>query len=261
MRQILLLLAIVLIGQCQDFHNFVYKDGVMKYNKDQGLKSFGDFTMTYGFRSNNTVAQGMTSTKVPFYMVFEMTSFYVRGDKVTVTGECKKGAWNGKAIETMTGGFMATGTWEKMTFNGTCASEDKTAILLLTSEGVGDTCNAYGPLDASPRAAYLEGSTSAKFNAGSVLNFALFGYPYFEVLKNCRPYLRGFGTIVNETKPGYLIVGKDGAHCAMVDKEGDKFIHMNPVKKAVTINPITMLKDFFKNGYIIREYDCHSKFH
>ena len=52
----------------------------------------------------------------------------------------------------------------------------------------------------------------------------------------------------DKAAPGMIIVGKDGKNCAIIDNEGDKFIHSNPIKKVVTETPLVMVNQFFTNG-------------
>ncbi|MDR3548385.1 MAG: hypothetical protein P4M11_09010 [Candidatus Pacebacteria bacterium] len=62
---------------------------------------------------------------------------------------------------------------------------------------------------------------------------------------------------VSQIKPGFLIIGEDGKHCAVVDKEGDKFVHVNPNTKKVALTPLSRIGEFFKDGYIVKDYsDC-----
>jgi len=272
MRNLLLVIAVLLaIGNTlarlgAEMHTFAYKDGNLKSNNEEvDHKIFGDMTIEWAKNGMNfSLAQGITEegTKIPFYFDFRVTNFANDSGQLTVQGTCHDAAWGRKVIKAAQGDFTATGTWESMNFKGNCTDPAKvTASASATSyvfnfNAVKYPHNRFCPDDAAARAIYLIGEPRSNYLPSQVLSYAIFGYPYISVLNTCAVYLRTFGVITNETKPGYVIIGKDGIHCAIIDKEADHFIHSNPLTKLVTLHPLSLLSQFFRAGWVIKSFAC-----
>eukprot|EP01022_Parablepharisma_sp_SALTPOND_P027584 TRINITY_DN66_c0_g1_i2.p1 TRINITY_DN66_c0_g1~~TRINITY_DN66_c0_g1_i2.p1 ORF type:complete len:272 (-),score=24.86 TRINITY_DN66_c0_g1_i2:115-930(-) len=258
MSKILFVLLVCLAVVSCDNHYFTYADGKMKRNDESETKIFGSMAVVTGPRHNYVEIDGMYqgSKHMPFALVFDIQSSTQQGDQITITGNCEKGAWDGESIDTLKGEYKITGTWDKAVFEGNCMNSDSTLAFGVNLEATKYDCEVYKAEDAAARAQYLIGESKDHFLAAHVLNFAYYDYPYINVLRSCRYYLVHFGEDTTEEKPGYAIISKDGRHCAIIDKEGDKFIHTHPIKKQVEATPMSMLKNFFRSGYVIRTVPC-----
>ncbi len=243
-----------------DDHYFTYPDGKLKVGSESETKIFGSLSVVTGPRHNYAEIDGMYvgAKHMPFALTFEVQSVTQgENDQVTVTGTCDKVAWDGKPAAAIEGTLKITGTWEKAILEATCTDPESKTAYVVKLDATNYECEVYKAEDAAVRAQFLVGEKKEHFPAVQVLNFAYYDYPYLNVLKACRFYLNHFGEVATELKPGYAIVAKDGTHCAVLDKEGDKFIHTHPVKQEVMATPTSMLKDFFRSGYIIKSVPCN----
>ena len=155
----------------------------------------------------------------------------------------------------VSGKIKITGTWERVAYIGWCYSEKSKSNYTLLGTGEYAKCKFYSTDEGAKRAQTLIGQHSDMYSAVNVLNYATIGYPYVASINNCKWYMDNVPDASNP-KPGYVIVGKDAAHCAVIDKEGDKFIHTNPVTKTVSTTSMSMIKNYFKNGYVFKDYNC-----
>ena len=255
--KIWVLVLLVTMSLCDDIHYFHY-GGSMSVNNDNGV-IFGRYMFEPKNPHNMTYIAGMyvkNGVHTPFEFAAQATSFVKKEDgSFIITATCVEGRWAQKAIPKLHGTAMITGTWEKAIYN--CSCQDATGATKYTAVANGEKspCAFYNMTEAATRAQYLVGLKSDDYGPAHVLNHAVYGYPYITAY-NCKYYHDSFGKITKDAKAGVVIVGNDSAHCAIIDKEGDKFIQSNPVKKEVTINPLTMLKDYFKKGYVYKEYKC-----
>lgn len=252
-------LAILLLGiYCDEFHYFMYTAGTITIDKKDFEPIEGVVEVILLKQVNLTVIAGMnvnSGVHVPFTFVAENTNVVVQGDNVEVISKLIEGEMGSKKLDKITGEFRVKGTWKEAQFEMTATSEGPKASIHLKAQGKTSQCQYYIPTEAARRAAILIGEKAEKYLAVNVLNYAIWAFPYITHVKSCQWYLDKFPT-TTETKPGFVVVGKDGKHCGIINKEGDQFIHSNPVKKEVTSNPLTMLKNFFPEGYVIKAYKC-----
>eukprot|EP01022_Parablepharisma_sp_SALTPOND_P034809 TRINITY_DN93083_c0_g1_i1.p1 TRINITY_DN93083_c0_g1~~TRINITY_DN93083_c0_g1_i1.p1 ORF type:complete len:274 (+),score=24.71 TRINITY_DN93083_c0_g1_i1:119-940(+) len=260
---LLLLLLLVIAISCEEHHHFVYEKGTMKFNSESYF-AFGDIAIEWRDkdRLNFTTINGMYEgpKHVPFALVFDTTSFKKYGEVVAIKGICTKGAWDDKWIPTMEGSFEVTGTWTEISFSAVCVDTNTQMKFEVKVKASKYDCDIFKAKDAGKRARYLLGEPMERFMPAAVPSFAYYNYPYIGLLKDCELYLTQFGKVVNEIKPGYVIVGKEGKHCAIVDNEGDQFIHSNPIKKVVTSHPLVMLNEFFRNGWVVKMRPCRYQY-
>ena len=257
LRGVLIVLACAVLIQCES-HFFIYKGGKLVRGKEEPTEIFGRVNVVTNVPRSYVELNGMYmgARHSPFFFGLAVGEFVEDGDKILISGACEKAGWDGKVIDPVSGTYKITGTWSKATLVSDCTDPEENVNFKVNLEGTSSECEIYTPLDAASRAHYLIGELKEHFLAYQVLNFAYYDYPYLAVMKNCRYYLNNVGTVTTEMNPGYIIVAKDGMHCAVIDKEGDKFIHMNPAKQMVMDTPITMIKDFFKSGYVIKKPPC-----
>ena len=254
----ILLLSLVFAAKCDDYY-FVYSAGTLQYGNEIAQKIFGRLTVVIGPRHKYTELTGMYvgGKHIPFAFAFDVEKSTIDGDKIYAEGPCTFAAWDAKKTHSVSGGHMVYGAVSEVGFEATCNDLESKTNYVIKLEGLHYDCEVFKAGDAAVRAQFLLGESRDHYLPAQVLNFAYYDYPYLSVLPDCKFYLNMFGAVGDETKPGYAIVGKDGAHCAVVDKEGDKFIHMNPVKNVVTTQPLTMIKEFFKAGWVIKKVPCN----
>jgi len=251
----LFLALLALAVFCEEFHYFHYKEGQIIVDKEKPVKSTGPIFVEFLKTINITSIAGMHvsgTVYTPWAFGAKIISYKKEGENFQVIANCTEGAWGLKSMK-LIGQIRVSGQWLKnANFQGWCADLATKKNYTVQAEGVYSKSPLYNPPEAAVRAQLLVGQTAENYQPVHVLNFAAIGYPYVNMIKNCTFYLQFKNA--TEAKPGYFIVGNDGAHCAIVDKEGDKFIQSNPAKKLVTLNPVSMIKDFFKNGYNYKVY-------
>ncbi len=111
-------------------------------------------------------------------------------------------------------------------------------------------CYRFSPVQGGALAQKLLGTKGLP--ASSVLMYATEG--------TADTYARCSGDVkfkeANSAAPGFLIVGKNGKHCAVLDKEGNKFVQVDPASKVVVLTPVTYIDKYFPGGYTLRDYSC-----
>ena len=240
----------------EEFHYFHYKEGHIIVDKEKPVKTTGPIFLEFLNTMNITSIAGMHSqgnTYTPFEFAGKVVSFKREGDRnFQIVANCTEGAW-GMSLMKLQGQIHVNGQWKgKIHYHGSCVDLASKKNYTVEAQGEYSSTPFYLPAEAAVRAQLIVGQSDEAFKPVNVLNFAVIGYTYINMIKNCTFYAQFKNA--TESKPGYVVLGNDGAHCAVVDKEGDKFIHSNPAKKQVTMNPMSMLKDFFKNGYTFKLY-------
>jgi hypothetical protein len=240
---------------CEEYHYFHYKEGHVIVDKEKPAKSTGPIFIEFLKTMNVTSIAGMSvngSVQTPWAFSAKIVEYKTEKDNFQIVANCTEGAWglNGMKLQ---GKIQVTGSMLKNAhFHGWCFDPKAKRNYTIQAQGDYTKSPLYNTTEAALRAKILVGQSAEAYQPVHVLNFAVIGFPYITMIKNCTFYQQFKNA--TEAKPGYLIVGNDGKHCAIVDKEGDKFIHSNPVKKQVTINPNSMIKDFFKGGYTFKLY-------
>ena len=237
---------------------FQYKNGKLGQNYDIPVDIFGHLEIINTPKNQFIEINGMykAATKIPFAFVLTFSNSYSKGDNLVITGKCKMGAWDTKMIN-LAGKHVLEVENGLASLKATCYDSDAKIEYRIQLNATSTKCLVYQPKDAAERATFLINEKKEHFKNVHVLNFAYYDYPFLEVFKNCRYYINKFGEEAPNAKPGYAIVGKNGLHCGVVDAEGDKFIHTDPVKKVVTLTPLTLAKNYFKSGYIFKTVPCN----
>ena len=240
----------------EEFHYFHYKEGHIVVDKEKPVKTTGPIFIEFLKTINITSIAGMHvqgSTYTPFAFAGKIVSFKKEGDhNYQIIANCTEGAWGMNPLK-LQGQIHISGQWQKNAhYHGSCYDVASKKNYSVEAQGEYTLTPFYLPAEAAARAQLLVGQSAEAYQPVHVLNFAIIGYPYITMIKNCTFYEQFKNATAS--KPGYIVYGNDGAHCAIVDKEGDKFIQSNPAKKQVTMNPMSMLKDFFKNGYTFKLY-------
>eukprot|EP00830_Metopus_es_P018199 TRINITY_DN623_c0_g1_i1.p1 TRINITY_DN623_c0_g1~~TRINITY_DN623_c0_g1_i1.p1 ORF type:complete len:271 (-),score=38.33 TRINITY_DN623_c0_g1_i1:11-823(-) len=254
----LLLACLLAFAFCEEYYTYHFKGGDMIVNQEKPVKVSGPIYIEFLKTMNLTIISGMHekgAQRTPFGFVNLITSIVMKDGQVEMIGKCKEGGWGTNMMGNLEGVMRITGTKDKIHYVGNCSHKESKMNFTIIADAVASKCPFYLPPEGAARAHTLVGESSEKYQPNHVLNFALFGYPYINTLANCSVYLNMFPD-VSDVKPGFLVVGKDGKHCGLFDKEGDKFIHSNPAAKKVTLTSNVQLKNFFPAGYVIKEYKC-----
>ena len=254
----IILSCLLLAAFCQQFHFFHYTDGHMVVDKLHPAKISGPIFIEFLKTMNMTTIAGMHiqgTTETPFALVAKITKFVQNGDKIAIDAECTEAGWGTKFFAA-NGTVKIEGSWNDIKYHANCLHKQAPHTHWeIHADGKYSKCPTYPPVEAGTRAKTLVGQSVEVFNAAQVINYATIGYPYIRALGNCTAHLHRHKN-ATDSKPGFLVIGVDGAHCGIVDKEGDKFIHANPVSKKVSETPMAMIKNFFKNGVVYKDYSC-----
>ena len=249
--------CLVALAFAEELHPYRHK-GHLVHNGEPQVAVSGQIYIELLKTVNITTIAGMCESDhqhVPFAFVGKMTKFVKDGDKIEIEADCWEGGWGTKIMHDMVGKIKVTGSWQRIEYYSNCSHPQDKLDIQVKTIGTKEDCPFYPPAEAARRAHILLGESEEAYKPVNVINYAILGYPYIAELHNCSAWLKDFKSVPNPL-PGYAIVGKDGLHCGIIDKEGDKFIHSNPAKHVVTMTPMSMTKDFFKNGYVIKECKC-----
>eukprot|EP00826_Nyctotherus_ovalis_P036753 TRINITY_DN3285_c0_g1_i23.p1 TRINITY_DN3285_c0_g1~~TRINITY_DN3285_c0_g1_i23.p1 ORF type:complete len:226 (+),score=42.48 TRINITY_DN3285_c0_g1_i23:125-802(+) len=225
----------------------------MLINRTTNLKLSGSFYYTSTSSKTSTQFVGMDySTMTPFLALAGTIS--VPSGAFMLSFPCVRGAWGTEQSESMKGYVTIRGTWEKLDIMGDCTNEKKVQWIF-SAVGIKSESYYYPPKEAGMRAKYLIGQSSERYKAAHVVMYAIFDYPYKNV--NCSYFLESQFPVAPSPEPGAIIVGSDGRHCGILDDEGTKFTHSNPVTKKVTYDSIAVISRYFPHGVVYKKY--HNK--
>eukprot|EP00826_Nyctotherus_ovalis_P051114 TRINITY_DN6372_c0_g2_i1.p1 TRINITY_DN6372_c0_g2~~TRINITY_DN6372_c0_g2_i1.p1 ORF type:complete len:202 (+),score=8.61 TRINITY_DN6372_c0_g2_i1:260-865(+) len=88
--------------------------------------------------------------------------------------------------------------------------------------------------------------------AKTLILYAIADMTYFG--KNCSMFLESQWPDAPGPEPGAIIVEKYGEHYGILDNEGTKFVHNNPINSIVTYESIAVMRRYFKNGVVYKRY-------
>jgi len=106
----------------------------------------------------------------------------------------------------------------------------------------------YSQKEAGFRAKFLIGQPKSKYEPSNVIGFAIVDDPYY--YRSCEAFFQYSDAPGPE--PGAIILGKDKKHCGILDDEGTKFIHTNPIAGKVTYDSIAVAQRYFPNGIVYK---------
>ncbi len=241
---------------CQKMHySFHYKNGDLTINKGSAGKINGPVMLEFLSYSNNTNIGGMYvsgSTKSSFYFHSITRRYESKSGSFAIEADCLEGNWGLQALRKMSGKVTVVGKFGSfIDIQGTCTTADRSRNFTFKANGTPSNAT-YTPAEGAKRAMMLVGQKSTDYRPVDMVNFAVFGYPYVQTV-SCRWFLN-YNRNETEAKPGYVIVGKDGRHCGIVDPEGDKFVQSNQAKGSVTLNTLTTAQQFFPKGFFYHRY-------
>ena len=232
------------------YHIFRYKNGIIKIGNDNPIKVSG--TAMYIDQGMKVIQYfGMEMSTRTRYIIIGVNNSPNNNDGDNYVFTCKTGRWSNNKVTKLDGTIKITGTWDKAEIIGSCLNKIDLKEWTIKSNGIGSKTIPFDYKEAGLRARYLIGKDIKKYMAYTVISYAIFDYPYLRL--DCKRILDESKQIEGP-KPGILVVGKDGKHCGIIDNEGDKLIHSNPVKGVVTENPMPIIGQFFPNGYVFTDY-------
>jgi len=250
---LILLLGFVV---CDEKH-YYHQSGIMDVDNKRG-NIFGVVIVELLKDVNLTHLAGMyvvDKVHIPFHISGKFTRIRKESnDYFEINITAYEGSFGGRNLKKLTGGGLLAGSWEKADYFGRYHAEGNNLLFNFSTNGKKHPCEYYTMEEAARRAAYLVGESHSTYKNNHLLNHAVFGFSYLKT--TCKDYLYNVGTATKEEKPGAVIVGNDGNYCAIIDHEGNKFIHSDSNKKMIIMTPMVLLKNYFRNGYTIKEYKC-----
>ena len=210
------------------------------------------------------------TVKIPFVFTSRSTQIKHNGEDIIIDGLSYISMWRDKRYFAA-GETKATGTLsKKISYHllGECLAPNSFKVEL-QAIAQHSKCLTYDPEEGALRAATLIGESPEWYQAVHILNYAIKGHPYYFNEKatkdtkmsshfgasSCSWYMKEYISSM-EGKPGFAIVGKDGAHCGILNKDADKFIHRNPITQKIEETPLSMVNVYFRNGYLFKDYTC-----
>lgn len=251
MSQILLAIVILLPALVfSDTHDFYFRAGHMEVNATKlsrapGLAEIDDKHVTIDG----------TATKagefVDYGFELQITSIHhSTQDAFSAKAACTTMYWKGQYMYHLEGSIAIVGAGESMNFTGYCKSTEDGTKISVNFVARSNGCFRFPPVEGAQMARSLIGTKD--ISAGAVLGYSVIG--------TISPYATcsHFSTykVVSEVKPGLLILAKNKKYCAVVDKEGDKFISMDPKTGKVKLTPMIYVKQYFPEGYEFQDYSC-----
>lgn len=243
----LIFVSLILAITCQvpEMHYFRYKEGSLKVGDDFTFEIFGSFFhIEQGGEMMMQFAGTERTTMTPFMIVGS-----TEGAGLSFEYKCLGVMMLGEENKKLTGTIKFEGTWDKAIVSGDCVSEAG-EHWIFKSEGVKSDSMFYPPVEAGLRAKYLVGRSSDICEAPAVIMYAIADMPFTDI--PCQ-FFTTFDDLPGP-EPGAVIVGDDAEHCAIVDNEGDKFIHSNPIKDKVTYESLALVHQYFPNGFTYKAY-------
>lgn len=254
--RILALFLVLAVAFC-DKTDFYHVEGSMDVNNENG-KVFGVVINEFLKSINMTYMAGMyvkNNVHTPFEFGTKIVDMKkLPDDRIAYNISCVEGKLGKHNIKKISGNATMIIYLKNMILNGKFESPADHLKFEFKVAGILYPCAYYTMPEAAKRAGYLVGEKYTAYKPVHVLNHAVFGYAYMRY--TCLDYLKNVGNPIEKEKPGAVIIAKDGSYCAIVDHEGDKFIHSNPSKRKVIMTPMNMIGYYFRKGYVMKEYSC-----
>jgi hypothetical protein len=250
----LIFLCVLALG---DETHYFHHEGTMAVNHEEG-KTFGVIIVEILPAINMTHIAGMfvkDKVHTPFEISSKFSSIQKNPDGSFVINVTSfEGKYGKKAVKKLNGSGILAGTWNQLEFIGIYRSEVDHLLFEFKAVGKKHACQYYTMEEAAVRASHLLDEPYTAYKGNQLLNHAVFGYAYLAT--TCLDYLKNVGTPIQQAKPGAVIIANDGSYCAIVDREGSKFIHSYPSKRKVIWTPLVLIDHYFRTGYTMKEYKC-----
>ncbi len=234
-----------------------FKNGVVGVNSTLYPHSSGflDFIPKAFSRDHVYGTVTVKGRLIPFVLLLVNTkSTWVNGT-YKAKAICFSMHWDSKNVKGLDGAITVTGnSTEVLNFTGYCNCETQGLRISVQFVTSGEKCDHYPPEQGGRRAQDLVGYKGLK--SDDVLTYSLFANT--EKLFGCS-HFRYLYKNVTTSKPGFIIMGLDMKHCAVVDSEGDKFVQVHTTTGEVVLTPMTKIGQFFPKGYFFKDYSCTAK--
>ncbi len=256
MNQNILLIVLLLptLSLC-DMHYFYYRNGKVDINGTAFPRTSG--TIEFLRQSEGQV---IITGSIPqpgeyglyrLVLTFNEKTFRAGNDGYTVNASCAEMTYNFSRTVLVEGSIIISGTWTRMSFSGYCRSlRPTTTRLSLDLAGKGWGCRRFPPTEGGQMVQELVGM--GNLSVGAVLGYAVSGVVWRSV--DCWDY--NDYKIVDKAQPGRLILGSQKDHCAVISKEGDRFVHVDPESGKVIVTPMKDIAKYFPDGYDVKDYSC-----
>ena len=260
MKVIIVLASLILSTFCQDtaLHLYHYSNGKFSLNKASPAAVSGVMFSQFEHGTNYSLIAGEyhnSTFKSPFQIITRTVGVYPIKDGINIKAECYWGFWKKRDAVQYKGHVEINITAGEISIHANCDELTSGDNLDVKASAKESECHVFTPAEAADRAATLHGEPITVYKAYNVLNMATMGFFDVGQSTSCSWYSSTFKT-TTEAKPGMIIVGVDGEHCAIINKKGDAFIQANPVTGKVSENSMSMINAFFRKGYVLKDYPC-----
>lgn len=232
---------------------YTYKNETLKLGSKREISITGRMYLGFSERDHGVIFYAMDySTMTPIRIYSSNNSDKVENwPYFDLNITCVEGNL-GFNRERLSGFMVINGTIEKTDLKIDCITGNGDHWIAKTSN-IRAMDLYYQAEEAGLRAKELIGQSREKFKAPDVIMYAISGYPYGYT--ECYDFAKETYKEAPGPEPGLIVVGKNGNHCGILDNEGTKFIHTNPVTKKVTYESIAVLSKYFKEGVLYKRYN------
>ena len=235
---------------CDESRYFRSRNGTFIRGNRNPITFSGTLQYDQGSSYINVYLYGMDyTTMTPVYLAL------MYGDKLATDDNVHLDCWSVRhGLETfqdLSGSSYLTLYSDGCELSAACYT--KTGDLwIFKSSNVETKKQYYSPKEAGFRAKFLVDQPKLKYGPQDVITFAAFDIPYY--CSRCNYFLYSWYPVAPGPEPGAIMVGKYGDHCAILDNEGTKFTHSNPVAGKVTYDSIAVARRYFPSGIFYKKY-------
>lgn len=229
-----------------EVHFFRFKDGAFRKENAGVVAITGTMYHTQVDDIREIMLMAMdysTMTPVHVYGV-------VQGPNSRGAVKCRMGSWNFGRQQEMSGFIRVNKFGNSTELSAVCVTRTRERWVFVTSN-VETPAWFYAPKEAGARAKLLLNQSSERYRSHHVILFAMADLPDSN---SCSTFLGEQYPTIDGPEIGAIMVGKDGEHCGIVDDEGTKFVHSNPVAKKVALEHLSAAGKYFPNGIIYKRY-------
>lgn len=241
------ILSVALICEAQDVSMYRFKNGSLEIGDFRSMNVDGTVQLILATDTPQIAFLGMEmSTLTPFILqAVKITD----GPEFDYSFICRAGRWGTENPVMMTGIIKFKGKDENARIEGLC-TDSNTKRWVFAANVTKSKTLFFPPKEAGRRAKNLIGQSVLRFSASELILYSIVDYPYIKGI-DCN-MLKQILVDASGPSPGAIIIGNDGKHCAIIDNEGDKFVHSNPNKKKVTLDPLSTTNVYFPKGFIYK---------
>lgn len=244
--KLLALLLILGLATVRAERNFRYSHGITKVGNNVFTKGEGVVWLW----DNIVVYYGMVmDNMIPYMITGNNIVSNSKDGVIDITMNCTEGTWSNITFNDLRGTIRINGTYPELDFDCECVCVQTKLSWTFISTGIEVDNPYFYEKEAGRKARGLIGMPSSIFPSASIIEYSIWGYPYFG--KDCLSFL-GMCKEIEKEKPGAVVT--DLKKCGILDDRGAKIIHANTVTHLVTQTSIALIKQVFPNGYVL--LDC-----